>query len=567
MAMRDRKSCVLKPLLTSAAVVLLLAGSARAANNLDNNGGPTMQNPIKAFLIYWLPSGVVLDNTVAGNIGNFETLTQRFFRDASASSYFNINTQYPGQCGSNQCVVANGPGAVSLGGAWVDTQAYPHGPNTGTQSNPLQDSDIQNEVTRAIAQNHWTANGNAEFFVITGIFQSNGSLVQECDGGQCTFNTFCAYHDNFNGGNTLYAYLTDVSFNAGGCSEGLSTATNGQIASDREVAVMSHEFFETVTDPQINAWIDNSTGNEIGDNCNQIPATVTMNGNKYSVQQQWSNAASSCQSSFGPSVQYSIGTGGDDLRGDSSAVAALQGPSGNTFENVTLKTQSQSGWGNNSGHIVVNSFNQSSSTALGKTAVTLTSHNGFLESDDNWNIQSLKLTLFTPSGGIECQQALSGNPLARLTGSAGTGTFGIPNCQPPIPPAATFNQISFNLTTGGDDLRGDSSATASIVLPSGTQTFTLKAQNGGDWENNSDHVVNVAIAGPALQVNQFGAITITLTSHNGTFESDDNWNLQNANITVIGSSGSACIINQAGNPLARLTGSGPSVTLHPRTGC
>ena len=59
------------------------------------------------------------------------------------------------------------------------------------------------------------------------------------------------------------------------------------------------------------------------------------------------------------------------------------------------------------------------------------------------------------------------------------------------PPKATFNQITFNIETGGDDLRGDSSATASVVLPGGTQTFTLKAQSDPGWPNNSDHVQDV----------------------------------------------------------------------------
>jgi len=147
-----------------------------------------------------------------------------------------------------------------------------------------------------------------------------------------------------------------------------------------------------------------------------------MNGHKYAVQQQWSNGSSSCVSTFGPSIQLSIGTGGDDLRGDSSATAALQGPGGASFETVTLKTQGQASWGNNSGHIVVAPFNQASQTALGQVAITLTSHDSFPETPDNWNIQNLTATVFSPTGGILCQQSLSGNPLARLTG-AGTGLF------------------------------------------------------------------------------------------------------------------------------------------------
>jgi hypothetical protein len=87
-----------------ATIALLVASmnSLRAANNLNNHGGPTMQNQVKAFFIYWMPSGVVLDTSVTDGIGNFETLSKRFFDDLSATSFYNIVTQYPGQCGSNQ---------------------------------------------------------------------------------------------------------------------------------------------------------------------------------------------------------------------------------------------------------------------------------------------------------------------------------------------------------------------------------------------------------------------------------------------------------------------------------
>lgn len=135
------------------------------------------------------------------------------------------------------------------------------------------------------------------------------------------------------------------------------------------------------------------------------------------------------------------------------------------------------------------------------------------------------------------------------------------------PPQATFNQITFTIETGGDDLRGDSSATASVVLPGGNQTFTLKAQSDPGWPNNSDHVKTFTIAGGARPLSDFGDITITLTSHNSWTETDDNWNIQNVSITLTGSSGSACLYNHGSDPLARLTGSAPSVTLKLGTGC
>jgi len=267
------------------------------------HGGPVMVNQVKTYLIYWTPTGVVLDSSVTDGTGNFRTLSQQFYGDVSGSGYMNIVTQYPGTCSGSPCVLSNGADAVKNISVWVDTQAYPHpGVNndSGTQANPLTDADIQNEVTRAISQNHWTADANSIFFVITGIFSSNGKLVEECDstGANCTFKgvAFCAYHSQFS--LTFYSFLSDASFARGGCDEGIPTAVNTQIASDREVALMTHEFMETVTDPQSNAWFRDTTAGEIGDLCNQIPGELTSNGHAYAVQQQWSNASSSCVSSY-----------------------------------------------------------------------------------------------------------------------------------------------------------------------------------------------------------------------------------------------------------------------------
>jgi hypothetical protein len=289
-----------------ACLIVLLAVVARAeGQNLTSQGEPVMRNTVRAFLIYWLPAGVILDNTVADKTGNFRSLTGQFYSDMSATPYMNIVTQYPGTCEGSSCVLYNLSGAVVLGGSWIDTQAYPHpgiANNSGTQANPLTDADIQAEVTRAIGQNSWTADANSMFFVITGIFSSSGALVEECAGANCTFRgmAFCGYHFSFGSPPTLYSFMSDASFARGGCNEGSNTTVNGQIASDREVALMSHEFMETVTDPQLNAWFVNVNGNinEIGDKCNQIPATITMSGHKYLVQQEWSNASSSCVSSY-----------------------------------------------------------------------------------------------------------------------------------------------------------------------------------------------------------------------------------------------------------------------------
>jgi hypothetical protein len=541
--------------------LLLLGASGRAAavGNLNNHGGPTMQTA-RVHLIFWLPAGTQFDSTVMDGIGNYQTLLERFVNDVSATGYLDIVTQYPGACDPNQCVLSNGPGVVSLGGSFLDTRAYPH---AGTQMDPLQDSDIQNEITHAIAVNGWTAGVDAEFFVLT------GAGIEECSGSGCTFNTFCAYHGSFDSGTkVIYGYLSDASFNSAGCGEGVSTSVNGQLSSDREVALMSHEFIESITDPlsSASAWWNSSDGSEIGDNCNQQPGFVSLGGNSYVAQLEWSNDTSSCVSTFGPSVRLDIATGGDDLRGDSTATASLERTDMSSIEGVTLKTQSDSSFGNNTGHIVVAGYS-GGATELANLALTLTSHNGFIETDDNWNVDGVALRLLQPTGALICEQDLSGSPLTRLTGSAPTATFATPHCGPPPPP--TFDQITFGVVTGGDDLRGDSDATATItVMGLPPQTVTLKAQGDPSWDNNSTHTRMFTLSS-AQPLSAFVNVTITLTSHNGFIETDDNWNIQTINVTLTssGGGGSACLLSGAGNPFVRLTGSSPSITVTAGSGC
>ncbi len=148
------------------------------------------------------------------------------------------------------------------------------------------------------------------------------------------------------------------------------------------------------------------------------------------------------------------------------------------------------------------------------------------------------------------------------SGSAWGSYFFVGGPTSPASPTATFSEISFTIETGGDDLRGDSSATATVQLPGGSQTFTLKAQNDSGWGNFTTNTRNFTLAGPPQPLSAFGKITITLTSHDSIFETPDNWNIQSLTVNAIGAGGSASIYSSSGNPLVRLTGSAPSFTFH-----
>lgn len=551
-----------------------------------DNGGPIMQGPTKVFLVFWRPTSAHYDTSITNGDSNYENLMTRFFNDLSGSTYFNILSQYPGTCGINTssqtCL-----GTVTGTALPEDNSPYNQFAvsDTGTNSNPLQDSDIQAEVLKMIKLNNLTAGLNTEFFVFT------AAGIQECGSpGSCTNSgvQFCAYHGSTmdpTGAPVIYSFMPQANSLGSGCQDGNGKSPNGQLVADQEIAVMSHEFFESVSDPTSNiAWLSDSINSEIGDNCAHMNGSVqsngsniTLNGNMYLVQQMWSNDDEGCVLSFGsnilgPTVEYAINTGGDDLRGDSSATSNLDGSGGGTFQTVTLKSQPQAEWANNSTHVRV--F-QAMQTQPGDTSVTLTSHSGGLEGPDNWNIQSLDFKLRNPNGVVICEQSVSGNPAARLTQQAPTQVFATPNCAP-TPPPASVNQMRITIQTGKDDARSDSELWA--TLP-GEPSFCLKPSNNADpdgvcanggsatdqngkqsWDNWTTSSQSFSLPVPQ-PLSSLGSITLKLIEHNSGFESDDNWDIQAITITMTDStSTTTTVLNMANTPngdncMARLKGS------------
>jgi hypothetical protein len=261
-------------------------------------------------------------------------------------------------------------------------------------------------------------------------------------------------------------------------------------------------------------------------------------------------------------IEFTIGTGDDDLRGDSSATATLESRNRAKLQVVTLKTQSQAGWANNTTHVITGKLNPALNlSAIGSMTITLTSHDSAFESPDNWNVQSVRVALSNNGKGSE--EILSASsaplPLARLTARGPSFTLHLL----PIGPAGTFNQIHFVVRTGNDDLRGDSSATAILrsIDGSAAQTVTLKKQTDPGWGNNTTSDMTFDLNAPRNPA-QVGVIVITLTSHNSSTESDDNWNIQGVEATLCNNgAGPRILVTRSGNPLARLTGISPSLVL------
>ncbi len=265
------------------------------------NGGPVMHDP-RVVLVFWQPNGTTYENATSDpyaiqpSSANFRSIMRGFFVSANGSYWIGIAQQYTDSLGP--------PGtSVSVWGSLVDSHAFPCG--ACGNSTPLEDSQVQSEVQRLITDNRTPTGTNVEYFVFLPL------NVQECLGSNCSFTSFCAYHSDFvdaAGAPVIYAVMPDVGTNFPACASFSDTAypygPNGDQVADWELNVVSHEFMESITDPEPSSGWVAASGYEIGDICAWVwtaPPSYqdftdfVLDGHPYFLQPEWSNSANNCQ--------------------------------------------------------------------------------------------------------------------------------------------------------------------------------------------------------------------------------------------------------------------------------
>ena len=124
----------------------------------------------------------------------------------------------------------------------------------------------------------------------------------------CSSNFFCGYHSSAQAdiGEVVYTvepYLSNVF----GCNQPAGSP-NGPL--DAQYSTLSHETFETFTDPDGSSWWNASNqpllGNEIGDECSFLDfdsngffvsfgaPVVGLNGRRYQIQSEYNNSSHNC---------------------------------------------------------------------------------------------------------------------------------------------------------------------------------------------------------------------------------------------------------------------------------
>jgi hypothetical protein len=193
-----------------------------------------------------------------------------------------LESMLAGLDGSRYLAIADqymrgGTTSTTFVGSYSDTSAPPsHGPKTST---------IVAEACKIINASGLAADPTALYAVFTSNFPSQIN--------------YCAWHSHgtCNNVDIQVAYLPSGTGIAGCDPFASNINLNCNTVSQYTRSIgdsLAHEFMETVTDPDINAWLDKN-GAEVADKCEfKYQACVTLGGIDWQIQEEWSNATGGC---------------------------------------------------------------------------------------------------------------------------------------------------------------------------------------------------------------------------------------------------------------------------------
>jgi hypothetical protein len=285
-----------------------------ATGNLDYHGGPVMHSNA-SYAIFWAPSGFSFDP-------GYKAATIKYLQNVAADSgkatnVYAVGTQYTD-------TTSRALYSASYGGAFDDTTPYPSGgcPPYSASGNSftacLTDAQIAHEVNSFVTAHSLPRGLGAMYLVM--LPAATGSCFDTTTSSGCFAKAFCAYHSDTkaSGTETLYSDISDSAVSPQGCGTGEYPNGHANGNADDTFSGLSHEANETITDPLGSGWFNNNNGEENGDQCrgsnddfgkplggsagslfNQV-----IGSNHYYLQQEWSNATTSCQQRYPLSASF-----------------------------------------------------------------------------------------------------------------------------------------------------------------------------------------------------------------------------------------------------------------------
>ncbi len=250
--------------------------------------GGVVVHDAKIHPVYWAPSPTTA--FVQGQTqSDFDWAIRFFVGDMTSFPMFATMAEYPDASG-------RAPTSATYVAGPLYTAPLPH---TGSTTDPLNTADIESAIDAFAAGMTTTTDDIFVLFTPVGVnFCATPSA--------CTFATppgtgyLGGWHDSTPGGR-VYAVVASVnSLPPAGFVPRVPFPPNG-VALDSTLNVLSHELFETFTDPALNGgWFgpdsDDERCYENGDRCTGVGISFTapLSGRSYDIQQEWSNASAGC---------------------------------------------------------------------------------------------------------------------------------------------------------------------------------------------------------------------------------------------------------------------------------
>ncbi len=221
----------------------------------------------------------------------------QFFRDEQGTPFAALLGQYWDRQGFAS-------GNITVGGTYTDASPFRYCGNDGTckpgAHDPLASLDVLGEIQQGIQHEHWQPSPDTEFMLFLPFITDH--CVRAVTG--CG-NFFHSSVDDAQGVPLIYGVISSAAHDQPCLVH--SPTPSGDCAADAVIATLSHEQYESITDPEpgFPAWLYDAdlpnTFTEIGDICSGLygpvgadGANITLNGHPYLVQQMWSNHANGC---------------------------------------------------------------------------------------------------------------------------------------------------------------------------------------------------------------------------------------------------------------------------------
>jgi hypothetical protein len=473
--------------------------AAPAGAHLTYFGGPIISNVQVIQVLYGSGS---YNSQVAGNtsptMGNF-------FADITSTGLITLMQQY-------NTPVSGGTGQTFGNGTFAGL--FQIVPAAGNNGSTITDTQIQSELLSQITAGHLPApvldsQGNPNTLYM--IYFPPGKTISQGGSNSCQAGGFCAYHGTtstlLNGKNVLYGVMPDMQ--TGLCSTG--GCGNGGVFGNY-TSVTSHELTEAITDADVGiattfapplAWYDMVNG-EIGDICNGQQGSYVANGTAYTIQLEFSNAASNCvlppaqtgpdfSITATPASQTVTAGGGTSYTATVAASGGFTGvvnftisglPSG---ASASFNPTSVTGSGSSS-----MSVSTSTTTPAGTYTLTITGTSGTLS-----HSTTVKLVV-NPVGGVP-DFTISVSPTSRTVSRGSSGTYTVT-----IGAVNSFTgTVSLSVSGLGSRVTGTFSPAS--VTGSGTSTLTVTAAR-----NASRGARTITITGVSGSLNHSTTATLTV---------------------------------------------------------